>query len=54
MSATVNFKYNQKANVGTKVFRTINGIKYIHFQFAKFKHDNNIKVNGVTYYQLQD
>jgi len=54
MSQTVNFKNTHKANVETKVFRTIKGVKYIHYNFANGKHDVSIKINNVTYYKLND
>jgi len=52
MSATIKNPYIKNSNVNLIPVRKIKGVKYVRFDYCKFKHDNFIKINGVTYYDV--
>jgi len=54
MSATIKRNHITNSNVSVIPFKTINGVKYIRFDYCKVKHDNFIKINGVTYYDVSN
>jgi hypothetical protein len=52
MSATIKNVHIKNSNVNVIPFRTINGVKYVRFDYTVFKHENSILINGVTYYDV--
>jgi hypothetical protein len=52
MSATIHNPGIKNSNLNVKPIKTINGVKYIRFDYCNSKHDNFITINGVTYYDV--
>lgn len=54
MSATIHNHGIKNSNINVIPFKTINGVKYIRFDYCKHKHSKFIKINGVTYYDVSE
>lgn len=52
MSATIKNPGIKNNNKNVVPIKTINGVKYVRFDYCNVKHDNFITINGVTYYDI--